>query len=303
MAQAPVRKSRGRIDQGSRKDPIRCHCRHSSIFLIAVCSIMVTILAMSVTLSSQPVAASSGTGDSIGGGYECTFYVREGIGYGVILSYASNTSSSSLTSDVKFTFTYNASLPDVASRLSIYSYSSSLYVTKLNASSVLTVEYDGGSPAYYAVKSAESDLCRAFVQEGSVTPSGEEYRKVVVSTKDDAGWSSGYYVGQGATVVFLSGAGGGDGNSGEAVTGWNLASVGNAAIAVAITISSLIPFFIVLPDAAKTLSDNIVAKRGRKSDGGDLYLSILSVFVPLLCMCVAVVSTIVMLGVLHQPMG
>jgi hypothetical protein len=262
---------------------------------------MVTILAASVALSSQPVAASSGSGGSIGG-YECTFYVRGGIGYGVILNLASNSSSSS-SSDVKFTFTYNASLPSVASRLSVYRYSDSLYVAKLNRSSVLTVEYRGGNPAYYAVKAAGSDLCRAFVQESTVTPGGDEYRKIVVSSKDDAGWSSGYYVGQGATVVILSGAGGGDDNSGRAVTGWNLRQVGNAAVAVAIVISSLIPFFIVLPDAAKTLSDNIVAKRGRKGDGGDLYLSILSIFVPLLCMCVAVVSTIAMLGVLHQPIA
>jgi hypothetical protein len=173
----------------------------------------------------------------------------------------------------------------------------------LNTSSTLTVEYCTGNTAFYDVNLGGTEICRLLVEESAVTPSGDEYRQILASTQDSSGWNSGYYVGQGATVVILTGSGGEGGNSGQSSSGWNLSPLGNVAVAVAVTISSLIPFFIVLPDAAKTLSDNVVARRGRRSDGGDLYLSILSVFIPLLCVCVAVLSTTAMLNLLQQPIA
>lgn len=298
MASSLVEKNCVQMRESRSKDLTRCHRRHS-IFLITMCCVLATILLAGMSFSTQTVSASS---SSTGGnsGYECTFYVRSGIGYGVILSSTGNTSSP-IGSGVKFTFTYNYSINDVASRLSIYSYSDGLYITQLNESSVLALEYRDSNPAYYAVKMSGIDLCKIFVQESVVTPSGDEYRKVTVSTGDDAGWSSGYYVGQGATVVILGEAGSGRGSSGKLVNGWDLNQVGNVAIAVAITVSSLIPFFIVLPDAVKTLSDNVAARKARRGDGGDLYLSILSVFIPLLCICIAIVSTTAMLSLLNQP--
>jgi hypothetical protein len=173
---------------------------------------------------------------------------------------------------------------------------------QLNASSTLTFEYCTGNTAFYDVKFDGTDVCRLFVEQSAVTPTGDEYRQILACTQDSSGWSSGYYVGQGATVVILNGSSGGSGSSSQSASGWDLSPLGNVAVAVAVTISSLIPFFIMLPDAAKTLSDNIVSRRGRRSDGGDLYLSILSVFIPLLCMCVAVLSTTAMLNLLQQPM-
>jgi len=298
VASSLVYKKGRRTEERQSRSRAGCNRRHS-IFLITTFCILTFVILAGISASAKTVTASS---SSSGGnsGYQCTFYVRVGIGYGVILSPTGNTSSSSGT-DVRFTFTYNDSVSDAASRLSIYSYCDGLCATQLNASATLAIDYCTGNTAYYDVKLGGTDVCRLFVEESAVTPSGDEYRQILACTQDSSGWSSRYYVGQGATVALLTGSSGGSGSTRQSASGWALSPLGNVAVAVAVTISSLIPFFIVLPDAAKTLSDNIVARRGKKGDGRELYISILSVFIPLLCMCVAVLSTTAMLNLLQQP--
>jgi len=155
------------------------------------------------------------------------------------------------------------------------------------------IHYDSGGYCYVS-KPSGTQLCR-FYEKGIETQLSVEYVRMLVDTEETSEdgqviWSSGYSVGMGATVLIHS-------NSDEGFSRGGPLSVSTA---VALALTSLIPFFMLLPDAIKKLSHAVeeTSSRNRRAEGNGekLYVRILAVFTPLLCIGIVFLSVTAMLN-------
>jgi len=244
------------------------------------------------TLATSPVAANTAPVkvSQTSGGDDCNvlLMVRADFCYGIILT-KSNVSGGEDT--VRFTFTYNSSL-HIGEKLQLYGYTTNgtLKPTPVG----IETQYDSGG--YYYVSKSGACVCRLY-DRGVETQFGADYIRITVTTQEKAEsgevtWSSGYNVGMGATVK-INGGGGGEGVDSEPL---------DAATTVALTVTSLVPFFMLLPEATKKLcqatADGAGHGRGDSGSGSRLYVKILAVFTPLLCIGIVLLSVTAMLNIL-----
>lgn len=279
----------------------RKHHRRSYIFVRQVVFLSaVTLLIFLASAGSSAVTDVSADSSKVpsasrtsGGLDSCSvlFLVRGDFSYGVILTTNNSTADEDI---VRFTFTYNSSLP-VSQKIQIYQYTTNETLVKLPNGGI-GIHYDAGS-YYYVSKPSGGQICR-FLEKGIETQLGVEYFRILVETQESSEsgqvtWSSGYNIGMGATVLIHSNSGGGLSRGGPL----------SASIAVALTLTSLIPFFILLPGATKKLCQAVAEtssySRRVEVNGLKLYVRILAIFTPLLCIGIVFLSVTTMLNALE----
>nr|MDO8100011.1 hypothetical protein [Candidatus Njordarchaeota archaeon] len=263
----------------------------SSFFskLLLVSSIFTLFL---IALAASPVAANAAPikASHTSGGDDCSvlLLVKADFCYGIILT-KSNVSGGEDT--VRFTFTYNSSL-HVGEKLQLYGYTTN--GTLKPPADGMRAQYD--SAGFYYISKSGTCVCRLY-DRGVETQFGADYVRITVTTQEktengEVTWSSGYNVGMGATVKINSG------EEGEGVDSEPL----DAATTVALTVTSLVPFFMLLPEATKKLcqaaADGTRHGRGDGVGGSRLYVKILAVFTPLLCIGIVMLSVTAMLNTL-----
>ncbi len=224
--------------------------------------------ATSVTTMTQ-----SSSSDSNG----VLIFTRGDFCYGIILTPQNGSSDA-----IKFSFTYNNSLP-VQNMLQIYNYTTT---GELKLQQYIACGWDPSGFHYVYVCNSGAQLCR-LRDEGIQDEFGVDYVEIRASSQE-SGWNSGYNVGVGVAALIKGTPQGAD------ISGGTI----GAATAVALTITSFIPFFMLLPDATKKLCHAVDEAAGDRAGNGktrSLYVRLLAIFAPLLSIGVVCISLTAML--------